>query len=172
MHFVPVLGVLQETGAAAVKTGYGGTEMADTITYLVECAIPVMAHIGLKPQHVNIMGGYRYQGRTDDERDKSLRDAKAVEKAGAFALLIEGVDAKTAADVTKKSKVPTIGIGAGLDCDGQVLVTEDMSGLFTSTPKFVRTFGNLRGELERAAKDYAKAVRGKKFPGKDESYGN
>lgn len=162
--------IMQETGAGAVKLE-GGAEMAETIAYLTERAIPVMGHVGLKPQHVHVMGGYRYQGRSDAEHQKILADAKTVEKAGAFSIVLEGVDSKTGAAVTKQSGIPTIGIGAGLDCDGQVLVTEDLAGLFESAPKFVRKFGDLRGELERAVKDYAAAVRGKTFPSKTESYG-
>lgn len=162
--------VMQETGAGAVKLE-GGAEMAETIAYLTERAIPVMGHVGLKPQHVHVMGGYRYQGRTDGEHQKILGDAKAVEKAGAFSIVLEGVDSKVGATVTKQTNIPIIGIGAGLDCDGQVLVTEDLAGLFESAPKFVRKFGDLRGELERAVKEYSAAVRGKTFPGKSESYG-
>lgn len=162
--------VMQETGAAAVKLE-GGSEMAETISYLVERAIPVMGHVGLKPQHVHVMGGYRYQGRTEAEHTKILNDAKAVEKAGAFSIVLEGVDSKTGAAVTMQTNIPIIGIGAGAECDGQVLVTEDMAGLFEQTPKFVRQFGNLRGELENAVKAYAQSVRGKTFPSKKESYG-
>ena len=162
--------IMKETGAAAIKLE-GGEELAETVSFLSRRGIPVMAHIGLKPQHVHVMGGYRYQGRTEEEQKTILREAQALEQAGAFALLLEGMDAATAAKVTGQVKIPTIGIGAGAGCDGQVLVTEDMAGLFAQTPKFVKQFGNLRGELEKAVKAYAQEVRGAGFPSEKESYG-
>jgi 3-methyl-2-oxobutanoate hydroxymethyltransferase len=167
--FINAARVMKETGAQGVKLE-GGQEMAETVAFLTARAIPVMAHIGLKPQHVHSMGGYRYQGRSDGECATVLADAKAMEQAGAFSLLLEGVQATLAAEVTRQSLRPTIGIGAGQGCDGQILVTEDMAGLFNKTPKFVRTFGAMREVLETAARDYADAVTKGTFPAEEESY--
>lgn len=162
--------IMKETGASIVKIE-GGAEMADTIRFLSERAIPVMAHIGLKPQHVHVMGGYRYQGRTTEECTEILADAKAVEQAGACALLLEGMDATLATQITKDAIVPTIGIGAGQACDGQILVTEDMLGLSKRTPKFVKEFGGLREHIGKAVQAYAQEVRDGIFPDKAHSYG-
>lgn len=162
--------IMKETGAAAVKLE-GGEELADTVSFLAKRGIPVMAHIGLKPQHVHVMGGYRYQGRTEEEQKTILREAQAFEHTGAFALLLEGMDSAAAANVTGQVNIPTIGIGAGAGCDGQVLVTEDMVGMFASTPRFVKQFGDLRGELEKAVKAYADEVRGESFPTAEHGYG-
>jgi 3-methyl-2-oxobutanoate hydroxymethyltransferase len=155
--------ILQKTGAAAVKIE-GGLEMVETVVFLSERGIPVMAHIGLKPQHVNIMGGYRIQGRAEAGRDLLLREAQAMAEAGAFALLIEGVEAEAAATVTKQVSIPTIGIGAGINCDGQILVTEDMLGLHDSPPSFVQQFGAIKSEIEKAAHYYNLSVRNNSFP--------
>ncbi len=161
--------IMKETGAQGIKLE-GGAEMQDTIRFITQRGIPVMAHIGLKPQHVHSMGGYRWQGRDKTQQDVIMQDATCHEKAGAFALLLEGVDATLAYDITHKVNIPTIGIGAGVHCDGQILVTEDMAGLSESAPKFVRQFGAIGTELTNAAQDYANAVKDKQFPDDSESY--
>ena len=167
--FLSAAQVMKETGAQGVKLE-GGVEMAETVAFLTARAIPVMAHIGLKPQHVHSMGGYRYQGRNEVERDQVMADAVAMEQAGAFSLLLEGVEAALAAHVTRAALIPTIGIGAGQQCDGQIVVTEDMLGLFERTPKFVRCFGNMRETVENAVQNYAAAVKDGSFPNNSESY--
>ena len=146
--------VMAEVGCGAIKLE-GGEEMAPTIEFLTRRAVPVMAHIGLMPQHVNSMGGYRYQGRTQEESAYITRSAKAVEAAGAFAVVLEGVEESLAREITSQLSIPTIGIGASPACDGQVLVSEDMAGLNASVPRFVKTFGTLAITLEDAAKAYA-----------------
>lgn len=161
--------VLAETGAQAVKLE-GGARMAETIRFLVECGVPVMAHVGLTPQSVNALGGYRARGRDSDEAERILADAEAVAGAGAFATVIEGVDEKLAARITKAVPNPTIGIGASPDCDGQILVSEDMLGLGQWAPKFVRRFADLSGTISNAAEQYAKDVRARRFPGEDHVY--
>ncbi len=155
--------IMKETGCAAVKLE-GGVEMAETVRFLTERGIPVMAHTGLKPQHVHTTGGYRYQGKTDEEKAALLEDAMAGQEAGAFAMLLECVENDVAAELTRKLTIPTIGIGAGAGCDGQVLVTEDMLGLFERTPKFVKTYGNMKEMIEQAVVDYAQDVRDGVFP--------
>lgn len=162
--------VLKETGAAAVKLE-GGREMAKTIRRLSECGIPVIGHVGLMPQRVHQMGGYKYQGRDEETANAILRDALAVEKAGAFAIVLEGVAEPLAREIAEQTAVPVIGIGASAACDGQVLVTEDMAGLNTGyIPKFVKQYGNLAGELENAVKSYAEDVRTRRFPGPEHCY--
>jgi len=159
--------ILKETGCQAVKLE-GGREMAATITHLVTCGIPVMGHIGLMPQHVNEHGGYKVQGNDSKSAKKLLDDASAIEAAGAFAIVIEGVKNKIAKDLVKKTSIPTIGIGAALECDGQVLVCDDMTGLFTQfTPKFVKQYSNISKELDNAAKQFSDEVRSGSFPTKD-----
>lgn len=155
--------VLAETGAGAVKIE-GGREMADTVRFLVERGIAVMGHVGLMPQHVNALGGYRYRGRDDQEAKRILEDAKAVEAAGAFAVVIEGVREDVARDITGKLKAPTIGIGASPACDGQVLVTEDLLGLSGYAPSFVKQYADLGAVIEKAIKTYAKEVKSRTFP--------
>jgi 3-methyl-2-oxobutanoate hydroxymethyltransferase len=162
--------VMAETGCQAIKLE-GGVEMADTIKYLVERGIPVMGHVGLMPQRVNAYGGYASRGKTKEEKKKVMDDALAVEAAGAFAVVIEGVVEPLARDVTAKLKIPVIGIGGSPACDGQVLVSEDMGGLFTDfKPKFVKRFGNLAGELHNSAKNYAAEVKARKFPGEENCF--
>jgi 3-methyl-2-oxobutanoate hydroxymethyltransferase len=161
--------VIKRTGAAGVKLE-GGLEMLSTVQFLVERAIPVMAHIGLKPQHVNIMGGYRFQGKDEAGREQILDEAIAFEKAGAFALLLEGVEAGVAAKVTASVAIPTIGIGAGAACDGQILVTEDMAGMNEHVPSFVQQFAAMQTELRNASHAYAKAVRTEQFPSSSHSF--
>lgn len=162
--------IIAETGCDAVKFE-GGLHMAETIEFLVQRGIPVMAHVGLLPQSVNADGGYRYHGKTEKEKQKIIEDALAVEKAGAFAVVIEGVTESLANEITAKLKIPTIGIGASAACDGQVLVVDDMAGMFgDDVPKFVKTYGNMREVLENAASNFADDVRARKFPGKDQTF--
>ncbi len=161
--------LLKQTGAAAVKLE-GGTAMAPTVQFLVERGIPVMGHVGLTPQAVNVLGGYGARGRTPEEAAKIVADAKAVAEAGAFALVIEGVVEPIAIEITRAVACPTIGIGASVECDGQVLVAEDMLGLFDRTAKFVKRFEDLAGKISGAAETYADEVRSRAFPGPDQSY--
>ncbi len=161
--------LLKQTGAAAVKLE-GGTAMAPTVQFLVERGIPVMGHVGLTPQAVNVLGGYGARGRTPEEAAKIVADAKAVAEAGAFALVIEGVVEPIAIEITRAVACPTIGIGASVECDGQVLVAEDMLGLFDRTAKFVKRFEDLAAKISGAAETYADEVRSRAFPGPDQSY--
>lgn len=161
--------VMKETGCQAIKLE-GGIEMAPTVRFLTERGIPVMAHVGLKPQYVHVHGGYRYQGRNEAEQRAIFEDAKAHEEAGAFAVLFECVERDTAQRISKQLKVPSIGIGSGDGCDGQVVVTEDMLGLFDKTPRFIRTYANIKEVIATAAKQYAEDVRAGKFPAEQESY--
>jgi 3-methyl-2-oxobutanoate hydroxymethyltransferase len=161
--------VMQETGATAVKLE-GGSRMAETIHYLTERGIPVMAHIGLTPQMVHVMGGFKTQGRTEDQWPRLEADARAVAEAGAFSLVLEGMAEPIARKITAAIPIPTIGIGASPDCDGQVLVMEDMLGLNPSPPRFVREYAHLGPEIERAVKAYAHDVRARVFPGKENVY--
>lgn len=156
--------VMAETGCSAIKLE-GGKEMAETINFLHLRGIPVMAHVGLMPQHVHRVGGYRYQGRTQEEVTYTMESVAALQESGAFAVVLECVTTALATQVTEQFSIPTIGIGASSVCDGQVLVTEDMTGLFTEfTPKFVKQYGNLAGHLADAAKAFAEEVRERKFP--------
>lgn len=155
--------IMRETGADAVKLE-GGVTMADTIAFLTARSIPVMAHIGLTPQAINTLGGYKVQGRGED-RARVLADAHAVEAAGAFSVVLEKVPAGLSDDITQALSIPTIGIGASVNCDGQVLVVDDMLGLFTAfKPKFVKRFGTLGVDGEAAIKAYAADVRARAFP--------
>lgn len=163
--------VLKETGCEAVKLE-GGAEMAQTIRFLVERGIPVMGHVGLKPQHVRAMGGYRAQGKSESEIEQIMRDAKAVQEAGAFSLVIEGVKESVAKKVSGSLAIPTIGIGASGACDGQVLVAEDMLGLTASgyVPSFVKQYADLSNEITQAVSRYAEEVRARIFPGAEHIY--
>jgi 3-methyl-2-oxobutanoate hydroxymethyltransferase len=161
--------VMKETGAQAVKVESGPTVVA-TIDYLVKRGIPVMGHVGLRPQAVLVDGGFKAKGKGADERAQILAEAKATAEAGAFALVVEGVAEGLAREITEAVAVPTIGIGASAGCDGQILVTDDMVGLFDWTPKFVRRYGDLRGEISKAVAGYAEDVRARKFPGPAEIY--
>ncbi|MBT8153253.1 3-methyl-2-oxobutanoate hydroxymethyltransferase [Epibacterium ulvae] len=155
--------LMNETGAAAVKLE-GGVEMEETIRFLVKRGIPVMAHIGLTPQSVNTLGGYKVQGR-DDAADQIMADAKAIERAGAFSVVLEKVPASLADRITAEISVPTIGIGASAGCDGQILVVDDMLGFFTAfKPKFVKRFADLGDAAEAAIAEYAAEVRARSFP--------
>jgi 3-methyl-2-oxobutanoate hydroxymethyltransferase len=163
--------VLRETGCAAVKLE-GGLELADTIRFLVERGIPVMGHIGLRPQQVQSMGGFRVQGRDAATAERLKDDAFAVADAGAFAVVIEGTVEPLAREVTGLLPIPTIGIGASSACDGQILVTDDLLGLFAGfTPKFVKRYAELADEIGRAAQAYAADVKARRFPGPEHTYG-
>lgn len=155
--------LLKETGAAAVKLE-GGAAMAETVAFLSARGIPVMAHVGLTPQAVNQLGGYGARGRSDAERARIVADARAVDDAGAFAMVIEGVVEPIAVEITQSVKCPTIGIGASAACDGQVLVTEDMLGLFERTPRFVKRYAAMADLVDEAAAAYAAEVRSRAFP--------
>ena len=161
--------ILQETGAAAVKLE-GGEAMAPTIRFLSERGIPVIGHVGLTPQAVNTLGGYSARGKSEAEATKILGDAKAVADAGAFCMVIEGVMESLADELTKAVPIPTIGIGASRNCDGQVLVTDDMLGLFERTPRFVKRYHNLAGEISAAAAQYREEVRTRAFPTDEQVY--
>jgi 3-methyl-2-oxobutanoate hydroxymethyltransferase len=161
--------LLKETGAAGVKME-GGKVIAPTIEFVTARGIPVMGHVGLTPQAVNILGGYGVRGKGEAEAKAIVEDAEAVAKAGAFAMVIEGVMEPIAIEITRKVACPTIGIGASAQCDGQVLVTEDMLGLFDRVPKFVKRFGAMQGHVEDAVKHYADDVRSRAFPGPDQLY--
>ena len=162
--------VMAETGCLAVKLE-GGEEMAETIAFLTRRGIPVMGHVGLTPQAVNALGGYRSRGHDDKERRKILADGIAVAEAGAFSLVVEGVNEGLARELTERVAVPTIGIGASAACDGQILVTDDMLGVFAEfTPKFVRRYRNLGAEIAAAAREYADDVRGQRFPAAEHTY--
>ncbi|WP_428630735.1 3-methyl-2-oxobutanoate hydroxymethyltransferase [Sphingopyxis sp.] len=161
--------LLKETGAAAVKLE-GGRALAPTIEFLTQRGIPVMGHVGLTPQAVNILGGYGVRGKSDEEAKAIVEDSIAVAQAGAFSLVIEGVLESIAIEVTNKVACPTIGIGASAQCDGQVLVTEDMLGMFERVPKFVKRYQDMAGVVEGAVKEYAEQVRSRSFPTEDQIY--
>jgi 3-methyl-2-oxobutanoate hydroxymethyltransferase len=161
--------VMKETDCGAVKLE-GGRRMAETIHYLVERGIPVMAHIGLTPQSINVLGGFKTQGRTTDEWQRIEADALAVSEAGAFAVVLEAVTAPLAERITKAIPVPTIGIGASPNCDGQILVMEDMLGLSPRVPKFVKEFGAIGQAIDRAIGMYAEEVRARTFPAVEHTY--
>jgi len=167
--FASAARILKETGAAAVKME-GGEAMAPTVAFLVARGIPVIGHVGLTPQAVNALGGYGARGRSEAEAEKILRDARAISAAGAFLLVVEGVMESLAAEVTRAVSCPTIGIGASSACDGQVLVTEDMLGMFERTPRFVKRYEDMASRIESAAAAYAAEVRGRLFPGDEQVY--
>ncbi|MSO93313.1 MAG: 3-methyl-2-oxobutanoate hydroxymethyltransferase [Rhodospirillales bacterium] len=163
--------VLAETGAQAVKLE-GGGEMAETVRFLAERGVPVMGHVGLMPQSVNVVGGYRARGRDAEEAKRIFADAKAIAAAGAFSLVIEGTVEKVARRITAAVPIPTIGIGASPACDGQVLVVDDMLGLFQAfTPKFVKRYANLGAAVEKAARAFAEDVRERRFPALEHCFG-
>lgn len=171
LAFINAARLMAETGCTAVKLE-GGKEMAETIQYLVERGIPVMAHIGMQPQSMNRYGGFKAQGRDDAGRKRILEDAVAVEKAGAFAMVVEAVYDHVAEEITAKVAVPTIGIGAGVGCDGQVLVTEDMAGVTVGQlPRFVKRYAHLSDELSHAAKSFSEEVKARAYPSAEFSYG-
>jgi 3-methyl-2-oxobutanoate hydroxymethyltransferase len=161
---------VKEAGAEAVKIE-GGERRLELIARLTEAEIPVMGHVGLTPQSVNAMGGYRVQGKTPGTADQLLRDARSVEAAGAFAIVLEGIPRELAAEITREVRIPTIGIGAGPDCDGQILVLHDLLGLtFTEAPKFARRYANVGEVISKAVKEYCADVRDGSFPSDAESY--
>jgi 3-methyl-2-oxobutanoate hydroxymethyltransferase len=161
--------LMKETGVPGVKLE-GGVRMADTIRFLVDRGVPVMAHIGLTPQSFTTLGGYRVVGR-DAEGEALMADARAVADAGAYAVVLEKVPAPLAARITGAIPIPTIGIGAGVDCDGQVLVVDDMLGMFTDfRPKFVRRYAELAATADAAIGTYAEDVRARRFPGPEHSF--
>ncbi|MDR9485101.1 MULTISPECIES: 3-methyl-2-oxobutanoate hydroxymethyltransferase [Sediminimonas] len=162
--------LMAESGCGAVKLE-GGARMAPTIRFLAERGIPVMAHIGLTPQSSHTMGGFRTQGRDEESWPAHERDAQAVADAGAFAVVLEGMVEPLAARITQQLTIPTIGIGASARCDGQILVLEDMLGLNDWTPKFVKTYGTLGEQIDRAVSDYAREVRARSFPAAEHTYG-
>ena len=161
--------VMQETGAQAVKLETS-VEMAETVAFLVKRGVPVVGHVGLRPQAILAEGGFRAKGRTDAERERVMAEAKAVAGAGAFCIVIEGVAESLAREITEAIEVPTVGIGASPACDGQVLVVNDMLGMFDWSPKFVRKYADLRAEIDRAAVAYAADVRSRRFPAEVETY--
>ena len=160
---------VKEGAAQAVKLE-GGTNVADTIERIVAAEIPVMGHVGLTPQAIHRMGGHRVQGRTEDSAERVIADAHAVQEAGAFAVVLEGVPAELARAVTQSLEIPTIGIGAGVDCDGQVLVMHDMLGLSDWTPSFVKQYAGVGVTVAQAARRFAEEVRERKFPDNEHSY--
>lgn len=160
---------LQEGGMEAVKLE-GGRERLDAVRSIVGAGIPVMGHLGLTPQSVNVLGGFRPQGKSAVAGRRLLEDALLLEEAGCFSLVLESVPARLAAFVTSRLSIPTLGIGAGIGCDGQVLVTHDLLGLFDRfTPKFVKKYANFHGEMQRAFSEYLHDVRAREFPGPEHS---
>jgi 3-methyl-2-oxobutanoate hydroxymethyltransferase len=161
---------VKEAGAEAVKVE-GGERRMELISRLVEAEIPVMGHIGLTPQSVNAFGGFRVQGKTEEAGDQLLRDARAVEAAGAFSIVLESIPRELGARITSELRIPTIGIGAGPDCDGQILVINDLLGLsFGHTPKFTRRYADVGEIISRAAAEYCRDVQRGTFPSDEESY--
>ncbi|WP_230280818.1 3-methyl-2-oxobutanoate hydroxymethyltransferase [Croceicoccus sp. Ery15] len=161
--------IMAETGAAAVKLE-GGTAMAETVSFLSQRGIPVMGHVGLTPQAVNALGGYMARGRSEAEEAKIVADGKALEQAGAFAIVIEGVVEDIAITLTREIAIPTIGIGGSAQCDGQVLVAEDMLGMFERTPRFVKRYNDIAKIISDTAGEYAADVRARSFPGEEQVY--
>ncbi len=162
--------LIKEGGAQAVKIE-GGKEVASTAKHIVNNNIPVMGHLGLTPQAVHKMGGFKVQGKTEPEATKLITDAKVLEGAGVFSIVLEGIPADLAARVTEKVSVPTIGIGAGADCDGQILVVNDLLGMDLSfKPKFVRQYASLEETIKNSFKNYIKDVKKGEFPSKEEIY--
>jgi len=163
--------VMAETGAQAVKLE-GGAEMADTVRFLVQRGIPVMGHVGLLPQSVHVIGGFKVQGREEPVARRILADAETIAEAGAFAVVVEGVVERLAREITLRVRVPIIGIGASPACDGQVLVTDDLLGLFgTFTPKFVKRYAELGQQVSGAAAAFAADVKARRFPGPEHCFG-
>jgi 3-methyl-2-oxobutanoate hydroxymethyltransferase len=161
---------VKEAGAEAVKIE-GGERRMDLVARLVDAEIPVMGHIGLTPQSVNTLGGFRVQGKTEQAGDRLMRDARAVEAAGAFAIVLESIPRELGARITAELRIPTIGIGAGPDCDGQVLVINDLLGLsFGHAPKFTRRYADVGEIISRAAAQYCRDVQQGSFPSDEESY--
>jgi len=161
---------LKEAGAEAVKLE-GGVEMAPTVKRIAECGIPVMGHIGLTPQSIHAFGGHKVQGRKEQSKHYLIESAHALEEAGAFSIVLELIQSATASEITRSIGIPTIGIGAGGECDGQVLVINDILGLYDEfRPKFVRRYADLAPVIEKAAGDYIKDVKSGDYPSEDESF--
>ena len=162
--------IIQEAGAEAVKLE-GGVEMLETIEAIVKIGIPVMGHVGLTPQSLHRFGGYKVQGKEKDQREKIVQDALAVEEGGAFSVVLESIPLDLAQEITRRLSIPTIGIGAGVHCDGQVLVVHDMLGLFDMyTPKFVKRYADLKSVMSEAVRNYNAEVREGKFPDEEHSF--
>jgi len=161
--------ILKETGAAAVKLE-GGEAMAETVAFLAARGVPVVGHVGLTPQAVNALGGYGARGRSEEERAKLVRDARAIADAGAFALVVEGVVEPIAVEITRAIDIPTIGIGGSAECDGQVLVIDDMLGMFDRVPRFVKKYEQLAEKIDAAVAQYAGEVRARSFPTIEQTY--
>jgi 3-methyl-2-oxobutanoate hydroxymethyltransferase len=161
--------IMKETGCAAVKLE-GGDAMAPTIQFLTQRGIPVIGHVGLTPQAVNVLGGYGARGREEREAEKIVSDARAVDQAGAFCIVVEGVMEAIANDISRLVAAPVIGIGASAECDGQVLVIDDMLGMFERTPRFVKRYDDLATRIGEAARTYAEEVRARSFPGAEQTY--
>ncbi len=162
--------MIKESGAEAVKLE-GGTKMKGVIKAIVDIDIPVMGHIGLTPQSIHQMGGYKVQGKMEEQRRKILEDALAVEESGAFSLVLECIPVELAQEITEKLTIPTIGIGAGTHCDGQVLVIHDLLGLLGEfRPKFVKSYVDLIGVISQAVEEYIKEVREETFPTREHSF--
>jgi 3-methyl-2-oxobutanoate hydroxymethyltransferase len=161
--------ILKETGCAAVKLE-GGEAMAGTVSFLTTRGIPVIGHVGLTPQAVNMLGGYGVRGREDLEAEKIIADARAIAAAGAFILVVEGVLEALATRIAHEVAVPVVGIGASSECDGQVLVIDDMLGMFERTPRFVKRYDDLASRIGEAARTYAEEVRARVFPTSDQTY--
>lgn len=167
--FESAAALLKASGAAAVKLE-GGEAMAPTVEFLVQRGIPVMGHVGLTPQAVNVLGGYGARGRSEAEANKIVVDARTLASAGTFAIVVEGVVEPIAEKVTQAVPCPTIGIGASARCDGQVLVTEDMLGMFERVPRFVKRYDDLAARVSQAVASYADEVRARTFPGPEQTY--
>src|SRR5262245_25757697 len=161
--------VMQETGCSAVKLE-GGTRMSQTIRHLTQRGIPVMGHVGMTPQMVQVFGGFKTQGLSQGDWPAIEADAQAVADAGAFGIVLEAMAEPLAARITQQLSIPTIGIGASSDCDGQILVMEDMLGLNPNPPRFVREYAHLSGQIEGAVRAYSADVRSRRFPGKENVY--
>jgi 3-methyl-2-oxobutanoate hydroxymethyltransferase len=161
--------ILKETGCGAIKLE-GGSRMAETVRFLVERGVPVMGHVGLTPQAINVLGGFKAQGRSEAEWAPILEDARTVAQAGAFAVVVEAVAEPLAARITQEIAPPTIGIGASSACDGQILVLEDMLGLSDRVPKFVKSFGHIGDHIRAAVNGYAEEVRTRQFPAPEHTY--
>jgi len=161
--------IMKETGCAAVKLE-GGEAMAPTIEFLAHRGIPVIGHIGLTPQAVNVLGGYAARGKSKDEAEHIEQDAQAVANAGAFCVVVEGVMEDIATHIARSVQIPVIGIGASAECDGQVLVIDDLLGMFERTPRFVKRYDDLAGRIGEAARTYADEVRSRSFPTSDQTY--
>lgn len=161
--------IMADTGCAAVKLE-GGQAMAETIHFLTNRGIPVMGHVGLTPQAVNVLGGYAARGRSQQEHDKIISDAQAVQDAGAFSVVAEGILEPIAIAMTKTLEIPVIGIGASVECDGQVLVTEDMLGMFERVPRFVKRYEDIASIIDKTVATFAEEVRNRSFPTKDQTY--